>query len=374
MGEWRELPLGEVLTLQRGFDITKKQQRPGHVPVVSSSGICSYHDEARVDGPGVIVGRKGSLGTVFFVPRPYWPHDTTLWVKDFKGNDPYFCYLLLKSLYLAEFDVGSANPTLNRNHVHLLPVRIPPRRLQERIAAVLVLFDNLIMLNESRIECLERVGAALYRNWFERQLRGRPKPATEVFELNPPVAPGPAPIPKVAMADVNEAHSFVFPSTWVERCVGSRFERDDVLLARITPCLENGKTALVKFLRGGEMAVGSTEFIVLRGRTVGPAFTYYCARSDRLRSHAIKSMSGASGRQRVSGESFNTLEIIEPSLDAAEAFEHAVGPMLEEVSCLAAENRRLEATRELLLPRLVSDRLDISHLDLGDLEPEAEGA
>jgi len=125
MTERRETTLGNVLTLQRGFDITKREQRPGRVPVVSSSGVSSYHDEPRVEAPGVVVGRKGSLGTVFFLEEPFWPHDTTLWVKDFKGNDPYLCYLLLRTLPLAELDAGSSNPTLNRTHAHTLGVLLP---------------------------------------------------------------------------------------------------------------------------------------------------------------------------------------------------------------------------------------------------------
>jgi type I restriction enzyme S subunit len=90
VGEWADLALGDVLTLQRGFDITKNEQRPGSVPVVSSSGIGSLHNDYKAPGPGVVIGRKGSLGTVFFIDQPFWPHDTTLWVKDFKGNDPFF--------------------------------------------------------------------------------------------------------------------------------------------------------------------------------------------------------------------------------------------------------------------------------------------
>ncbi len=168
MSAWREVTLEDVLTLQRGFDITKKLQRPGSVPVISSSGIGSYHDEARAHGPGVVIGRKGSLGTVFFVDRPYWPHDTTLWVKDFRGNDPYFCYLLLKALPLAELDAGSSNPTLNRNHAHMLPVRVPQVGLQRRISAVVAAFDELIEINERQIELLEDLARSLYRQWFVR--------------------------------------------------------------------------------------------------------------------------------------------------------------------------------------------------------------
>ena len=90
--KWRQTNIGAEATLQRGFDITRKQHKPGKVPVISSSGISGYHNKAMVKGPGVIIGRKGSLGTVFYVEENYWPHDTSLWVKDFHGNDPKFVY------------------------------------------------------------------------------------------------------------------------------------------------------------------------------------------------------------------------------------------------------------------------------------------
>lgn len=146
--EWAEMPLGDVLTLQRGFDITKKEQRDGPVPVVSSSGVASFHDEAKVDGPGAVIGRKGS-------------HDTTLWVKDFRGNDPCFCCLLLKNLDLADLDAGSSNPTLNRNHAHLLRVRRPNPDVQEQTAAIGHAFDELIDANTRRIERLEDLAQSL---------------------------------------------------------------------------------------------------------------------------------------------------------------------------------------------------------------------
>ncbi len=168
MSGWRTCPLGDVLTLQRGFDITKAEQREGIVPVVSSSGINSYHDEAKVAGPGVVIGRKGSLGTCFYLRTSFWPHDTTLWVKDFKGNNPKFCYFLLQWMALAQHDVGAANPTLNRNHVHLIPVRVPDVVEQERIADILSAYDDLIEVNRRRIAVLEEMASGLFTEWFTR--------------------------------------------------------------------------------------------------------------------------------------------------------------------------------------------------------------
>ena len=117
--EWIETTLGEVLTLQRGFDLPEAERRAGPYPVIASTGPVGSHQEAVVQGPGVVVGRSGSLGGAQYIESPFWPLNTTLWVKDFKGNDCRFCYYLLKSLNLARFNSGSGVPTLNRNHIHL---------------------------------------------------------------------------------------------------------------------------------------------------------------------------------------------------------------------------------------------------------------
>lgn len=138
MGEvpehWEVVRLGRKIVLQRGVDITKAEQREGDVPVISSGGIASYHDTAYRDGPGVVLGRKGTLGNVHYSTHPYWPHDTTLWVKDFRGNYPRFVYYKLLSMNLERLDTGTANPTLNRNNVHPIILSWPGRKEQEQIA------------------------------------------------------------------------------------------------------------------------------------------------------------------------------------------------------------------------------------------------
>ncbi len=164
--DWSEATLEDLVTFQRGYDITKAQQREGPYPVISSSGIKSYHAEYKFEGPGVIIGRKGSLGTVFFVADRYWPHDTTLWVKDFHGNDPRFCYYFLKGMGFQQYDVGAANPTLNRNHIHGLPVLLPSLTLQKLIASILSAYDDLIENNTRRIAILEEMARRLYEEWF----------------------------------------------------------------------------------------------------------------------------------------------------------------------------------------------------------------
>jgi len=168
MSDFFNTTIGDQLTLQRGFDITKKQQISGSVPVVSSGGIASYHNEFKAKGPGVVLGRKGTLGTVFFLESEYWPHDTSLWVKDFKGNNPRFVYYFFKSIssQLKRMDVGAANPALNRNHVHPMEVRWPVRRVQDAIVSTLEKLDTGIVLNRQTNQTLEHIAQALFKSWF----------------------------------------------------------------------------------------------------------------------------------------------------------------------------------------------------------------
>ena len=152
---WGESRIGDQITLQRGFDITKDHQRDGFVPVVSSGGVRSYHDTPMVCAPGVVMGRKGTLGKVFYLEDDFWPHDTTLWVKDFKGNDPRFVYRFFQGLDVKSLDSGAANPALNRNQVHALRVAWPPieeqREIVEKIDAVTVASDDLQTIYSSKI-------------------------------------------------------------------------------------------------------------------------------------------------------------------------------------------------------------------------------
>jgi len=143
--DWKVIDLSHLCTLQRGFDITEATREKGSVPVFSSSGISYYHNKAMVSPPGVVTGRKGILGKVFLIHEPFWPHDTTLWVKDFKRNQPAYVALVLSNFHLERLDAATSVPTLNRNNLvgHLIP--LPPTLAeQEAIAEALSDADALI--------------------------------------------------------------------------------------------------------------------------------------------------------------------------------------------------------------------------------------
>jgi type I restriction enzyme S subunit len=167
--EWRDCKLGDVLELKRGYDLPSQHRQPGSVPIVSSSGSSGFHAEAMVKAPGVVTGRYGTLGEVFFVTRDFWPLNTTLYVRDFKGSDPKFISYFLKTLDIYSCSDKAAVPGVNRNHLHELPVRVPPLAEQRAIARILGALDDKIELNRKMNETLEAIARALFKSWFVQE-------------------------------------------------------------------------------------------------------------------------------------------------------------------------------------------------------------
>jgi type I restriction enzyme, S subunit len=134
---WETKKLGDVATLQRGFDLPIQERVSGNVPLVTSSGVSDTHNRSMVQGPGVATGRSGSIGNVFYIEEDFWPLNTVLYVKDFHGNYPRFVYYLLRDFDLKRFASGTGVPTLNRNFVHDELVKVPSLAEQQRIASLL---------------------------------------------------------------------------------------------------------------------------------------------------------------------------------------------------------------------------------------------
>lgn len=164
--EWTDTILGKVANLRRGYDLPKRLREDGPYPVVSSSGLTGTHNDYKVDPPGVVTGRYGTLGRVYFVEAPMWPLNTTLYVDDFKGNVPRYVAYLLESLKLDELVASAAVPGINRNHIHPLAVRVPSVATQLRIASALGSLDKLIENNRQRINILAQMARLSYEEWF----------------------------------------------------------------------------------------------------------------------------------------------------------------------------------------------------------------
>lgn len=181
---WETKSLFEAIELQRGFDLPASSRQPGSIPVIASTSVVGNHNTPKVRGPGVVVGRSGSIGGAQWIDKDFWPLNTTLWVKNFRGNDPLFVYYLLKSIDFSAFNVGSGVPTLNRNHLSAVPVVLPPLEEQRRIAGVLGALDDLIEVNRGLVLDLQELALANYRQAVERWSVSRTVGEVARFENN----------------------------------------------------------------------------------------------------------------------------------------------------------------------------------------------
>lgn len=249
------------------------------------------------------------------------------------------------------------------------PVSLPTLADQQRIAEALDDFEQSLALMQKQIALLEKTARLIYTEWF---VRLRPSRLTTALsnEWNSATLEEAVWINPKTPCDAGKKAPFV-PMTALsqtgmviegieKRAIGggAKFQNGDTLLARITPCLENGKTGFVQFLDDeNPVASGSTEFIVLRSRRVNPYWVYCLARTEHFREFAIRSMSGADGRQRVSTDSLAQYPITIPPTEILEDFEKAVGPMFEQIHTLTQQISQLRQARDLLLPRLISGHL-----------------
>lgn len=180
---WQSLSLGQVITLQRGKDLPVQERKSGSIPVIGSSGVVGYHSHFVEGGPGVLVGRSGSVGSVTWVEGEYWPLNTTLWVSNFQGNDPRFIFYFLKFLDLAKFTAGVSVPTLNRNTVYPLRTELPPVQEQRTIARTLDVVQSGEDARQRELALERERKAALMEGLFSRGTHEEPTKATEIGQI-----------------------------------------------------------------------------------------------------------------------------------------------------------------------------------------------
>lgn len=165
--EWSNMPFGNFISLQRGHDLPEQERIKGDVPILGSFGVTGWHNKSLAKAPGLTIGRSGaSFGTATYTERDYFPLNTTLYVTDFKGNHPKFAYYFAEQFDFSSFNSGSAQPSLNRNFINPVEVRIPPLAEQKAIAHILGTLDDKIELNRKTNETLEAMAKALFKSWF----------------------------------------------------------------------------------------------------------------------------------------------------------------------------------------------------------------
>lgn len=396
-GEWEETTLGEVLTLQRGFDLPESQRADGHYPVIASTGQVGTHATAMAKGPGVVIGRSGSLGGGQYIVGDFWPLNTTLWIKDFKGNDRRFCYYLLKSLDLSRFNAGSGVPTLNRNHIHPLPITITTSLAeQQAIAHILGTLDDKIELNRKMNKTLEEMAQAIFKSWFVDFLPVRAKMAarTQAGGLKPEIA-------KLFPDSFENSELGEIPKGWKVSTVGQSFRltmgqsppgstynengegipfyqgRSDfgyrfpsrrVFCTAPTRFAEAGDTLVSVRAPVGDVNIANELCAVGRGvaailhRNGYKSFTYYSMKY--LKDYFDKFEAEGTVFGSINRSDFEKLPLIAPFSGVLELFDRIVSAIDCRIKTNSYESNNLAAMRDALLPKLISGELRVPDAEI----------
>ena len=378
---WDEVDLGDIVTLHRGYDLPSGKRRDGPIPIVSSSGITGYHDEAKISPPGVVTGRYGTLGEVFFVQEPFWPLNTTLYVSDFHGNDQRFVSYFLRCQGLGSRDGAAAVPGINRNVLHRLPARRPPLATQRKIAATLSAYDDLIDNNNRRIKLLEEMFHRIHREWLvDYRYPGREKVPLVDSTLGPipkgwewmelgqlaaesrlVVDPGSvAPTTPYVGLEHMPQRSIAIAEWGLAAQAGSQkyeFKAGDVLFGKIRPYFHKVAVSPVD-------GICSTDAIVIRSHSPKlSGLVLAVVSSDAFVEEAVQTSQGT----KMPRANWNVLQrypVALPPPVLIESFGSYMDRTVAMIHRLVMSNRNLGATRDLLLPRLISGGIDVSDIEI----------
>ena len=367
---FRECLLGEVLTLKRGYDLPSQNRNDGSIPIVSSSGITGTHSDAKVKGPGVVTGRYGTIGEVHFIDTDFWPLNTTLYVQDFKGNDPRFVAYFLRTLNFASRSAAAAVPGVNRNDLHRIPVRCPTPSLQRRIAATLSAYDDLIENNTRRIAILEEMARRIYEEWFVR-FRFPGHEHTRMVDSD--LGPVPEGWDVVRLDDVlvlqrgfdlpkQDRTDGPFPI--ISATGGSATHHECRVKGPGVVTGRSGSLGTVTYVESDFWPLNTTLWI--KKFVVGsPLFSFYL-----LNTIDLAGFNSGAAVPTLNRNDLHGLPVLRPTPDVLAQFDEVAPPMMKLKRRLELMSENLRTTRDLLLPKLISGELDVSDLP----EPQATAA
>lgn len=366
----------DFIRLNRGFDLPDYKIEKGEYPVITSTNIKAFHKEYKVEGPMVVTGRSGSLGKVQYIEGRCWPLNTSLYVKDYKGNFPRYVYYFLQMMHLEQYNAGVGVPTLNQNHLHSLKIKIHEKKLQQKIASILSAYDRLIENNTRRIRLLEQMAENLYKEWFVRfrfpehekveMVNGLPKgwertvasSIIDVMSGGTPKTDHPefygGNIPFYTPKDANDS-IFVYNTLTniteegLTHCNSQLYPRNTLIItARGTV----GKLNLLAV----PMAMNQSCFALQFKQKENPFFLYYAIRTEIAK---LKKIANGGVFDTIVVKSFDHIKLIIPTRSLMDNFNLKVYSILEQVRNLSYQNQLLTRQRDLLLPRLMSGKLEV---------------
>jgi type I restriction enzyme S subunit len=376
--------LTDLILLKRGYDLPSQDRQDGEIPILGSFGITGSHNCAKHPGPGVSIGRSGaSIGVATYTDGPYWPLNTTLYVTDFQGNDPRFVYYVLDSIDFRAFNSGGAIPSLNRNYLGAINVPDVSLRTQHKIAAVLSAYDDYIENNNRRIGILEEMAQRIYREWFvdfrypghediplvDSEL-GRIPEGWEVrsfsalgeyvngYAFKPEDWGGEGP-PIVKIRELKNGVTDETPRFGGD--IGEKYVISDGDL------LFSWSAHLDAYLwTGGQAWLNQHLFRVDPAPGVPSAFLFHALRE---RMEEFRSRAQGTTMRHIKRAALTQVATLVPPESIRNDMAELVAPVDALTLGLVRATRNLRATRDLLLPRLISGEVDVTDLDVA--MPEA---
>lgn len=400
--EWSQGRLGDFIELKRGYDLPQAKRSAGDVPLISSSGHSDFHNVAMVKGPGVVTGRYGTIGQVFYVGEDFWPLNTTLYVRDFKGNDPKFVSYFLKTIDFLAYSDKAAVPGVNRNHLHEAIVSMPPLSIQLEIASLLGALDDRIALLRETNATLEAMAKALFKSWFVDFDPVHANAGTRAATL-------PAELQALFPSTFTDTPQGLVPEGWRMGVVGDvvqqkkgsvnplqaterlfehyslpAFDNNQIPVLEQGEQIKSNKTPLPSNavllsklnphiprvwlpFEYGDSAVCSTEFLAYSPiNGASKEFIYTLFTSVNFLMNLRQLVTGTSNsHQRVKPDHVLGLELVIPSKGILAEFENAVKPLFARIGQNRQQAQTLATLRDTLLPRLISGQLRL---------PDAEAA
>lgn len=361
LGNWKNGELGDFVTLKRGFDLPQQKREDGQVPIFSSSGITGTHSTAMVKAPGVITGRYGTIGEVFYAAKDFWPLNTTLFVEDFHGNDAKFIYYFLKTLEWSKFTSASAVPGINRNTVHKEIVSLPDIETQRRIASTLSMFDEKIKINTEINDNLADLLQTIYQERF----------VNDILAVNQGVLSDICSYSrdKVAVSELN-IRTYFSTENMLSGKAGSTEATSLPTTSQTTAChkgdtlISNIRPYFKKIVYCEDKCGCSTD--VLCFTPSQPRYSAYLFSTLYADKFFAFMVAGSKGTKMPRGDKqqIMTYPVVLPSEEELAGFNTIASPLLEQIYSNRSENKRLSILRDTLLPKLMSGEIDVSAVQL----------
>lgn len=367
---WKDAILGQLLSLQRGYDLPSDNRIYGEIPIIGSAGITGFHNEAKVFGGGVTVGRSGnSFGKVFRCKEDFWPHNASLYVKESFGNDIDYIYYFLKNIDFTNYNSGSAQPSLNRNFIYPIKIEIPSLETQKRIASILSTYDDLIENNLKRIKLLEETAQNIYKEWFvnfrfpnyehtEFDAESGLPVGWEMKKIEDCIKIMKGKKPKKEYSTIGENRILYLLVDVLERRELRFTENESVQLTsegETLMLMDGSRSGLVfKSLQG---AIGSTLAVFrIKNAVFG---INYCFNFFKFREVEIISKNTGSAIPHANKSYIYGMDIPIPSDKISTEFETITSKIYQQIEILSSQNQKLKEARDILLPRLMNRTIDV---------------